>query len=74
MKITTDGGRVKVEVPFDRRKSRERYDAYLRGEYIPPENPPQISNEIQDKMLDMFAAVLAKEYRKELEQQAHTGS
>ncbi len=57
---------------LDRRKSRERYDAYLRGEYIPPNNPPQISKEIQDKMLDMFAAILAKEYRKELEQQAQT--
>ncbi len=43
MKITTDGGRVKIEVPFDRRKSREHYDAYPRGEYIPTENSPQIS-------------------------------
>ncbi len=72
MKITTDGDKVKIEVPIDRRKSRERYDAYQRGEYIPPENPPQISKELQDRMLDMFAAILAKEYRKELEQQAQT--
>ncbi len=57
-----------IEVVCDRRGSRERFDAWIRGEELPPRVPPQqIDEETQDKMLDMLAKALARAYKAEQE-------
>lgn len=59
-----------IEVVCDRCGSRERFDAWKRGEYLPPPVPTQqLDEETQDKMLDMLAAALAKAYKAEQEKE-----
>ncbi|MFT3952747.1 MAG: hypothetical protein QM689_12565 [Oscillospiraceae bacterium] len=50
-----------ITVPIDS-GARERFEAYKRGQYIPP--PKTASANVSDKQWDSFAALLAREMKK----------